>query len=57
MRGPCGAHTFCGVSREFFFFDFKDMSGKGTITLSGGRNSLIPKLQKFRNIEFITKPL
>ena len=37
-------HTFCGVSREFFFFDVKDMSGKGTITISGGKNSLIPKL-------------
>ena len=37
-------HTFCGVSREFFFFDFKDMSGKGTITISGGKNCLIPKL-------------
>ena len=56
MRGPCGAHTFYGVSREFFFFDFKDMSGKGTITISGGKNSLIQKLKKFRNIEFIIKP-
>jgi hypothetical protein len=37
-------HTFCVVSREFFFFDFKDMSGKGTITISGGKNSLIHKL-------------
>jgi hypothetical protein len=35
VRGPYGAHTFCGVNREFFFFDFKDMSGKGTITISG----------------------
>jgi hypothetical protein len=57
MCGPCGAHTFSGVSREIFFFDFKDMSRKGTITISGGKNSLIPKLEKFRNIEFITKPL
>jgi hypothetical protein len=32
------------------------MSGKGTITISGGKNSLIQKLQKFRNIELITKP-
>jgi hypothetical protein len=57
MRGPCGAHTFCGVIREFFFSDFKDMIGKGTITISGGlKNNLIQKLQKFRNIEFITKP-
>ena len=44
LRGPCGAHTFCGVSREIFFFDFKDMISKGTITISGGKNSLIPKL-------------
>jgi hypothetical protein len=44
MCGPYGAHTFSGVSREFFFFDFKDMIGKGTITISGGKNSLIPKL-------------
>jgi hypothetical protein len=57
MCGPCGAHTFCGVSREIFFFDFKDMSRKGAITISGGKNrcrskilrkvsknSLIPKL-------------
>jgi hypothetical protein len=48
MRGPCGAHTFCGVSREFFFFDFKDMSGKGTITISGGKkfNPETLKIQK-----------
>ena len=32
------------------------MSGKGTITISGGKNSLIQKLSKFRNIEFIIKP-
>jgi hypothetical protein len=29
---------------EFFFLDFNGMSGKGTITISGGKNSLIPKL-------------
>jgi hypothetical protein len=44
IRGPCGAPTFSGVIREFFFFNFKDMSGKGTITISGGKNSLIQKL-------------
>ena len=37
-------HTFCGVIRDFFFLNFKNMSGKGTITISGGKNSLIQKL-------------
>jgi hypothetical protein len=27
-----------------FFFEFKNMTGKGTITISGGKNSLIQKL-------------
>ena len=39
-----------------FFYDFKDMSGKGMITISGGKNSLIQKLYKFRSIEYIIKP-
>jgi hypothetical protein len=33
-------HIFCGVIREFFFLDFKNMTGKagkGTITNSGGQ--------------------
>jgi hypothetical protein len=37
-------HTFCGVIRKIFFFNFKDMIGKGTITISGGKNGLIQKL-------------
>ena len=48
-------HTFCGVSRDFFFLDFKNMSGKGTITISGGNNSLIQKPLKSRNSGYITK--
>ncbi len=39
-----------------FFFNFKDTNGKGTITNSGGKNSLIQKLSKSRNSEYITKP-
>jgi hypothetical protein len=36
-------HIFCGVYRDFFFY-FKNMTGKGTITNSGGKNNLIQKL-------------
>jgi hypothetical protein len=32
------------------------MRGKGTITISGGNNSLIQKLSKSTNSEHITKP-
>jgi hypothetical protein len=48
-------HIFCGASREFFFFEFKNMTGKGTTTILGGKKSLIQKLQKSRNSEYITK--
>ena len=48
-------HIFCGASREFFLFEFKNMTGKGTITILGGNKSLIKKLQKSRNSEYITK--
>jgi hypothetical protein len=48
-------HIFYGASREFFFWDFKNMTGKGTLTNSGGKNSLIQKLQKSTNSEYITK--
>jgi hypothetical protein len=37
-------HILCGSSREFFFWDFKNMTGKGTSTNLGGKNSLIQKL-------------
>ncbi len=37
-------HIFYGTSREFFFGDFKNMTGKGTLTNSEGKNSLIQKL-------------
>jgi hypothetical protein len=30
-------HIFCGASREFSFFEFKNMTGKGTITILGGK--------------------
>ncbi len=39
-------HTFCGGSRDFFFLSFKNMSRKGTITSSGGKNYFNP--QTFR---------
>jgi hypothetical protein len=48
-------HIFCGASREFFLLEFKNMTGKGTITILGGNKSLIKKLQKSRNSEYITK--
>ena len=46
---------FCASHPLFFFFDFKNMSGKGTITISGGQNSLIQKLLKSRHSEYIMK--
>ena len=30
---------FCGVSRKFFFLDFVHTAAKGTLTISGGKNS------------------
>jgi hypothetical protein len=35
---------FSGTSRVFFWGDFKNMTEKGTLTNSGGKNSLIQKL-------------
>jgi hypothetical protein len=35
-----GEDIFCGASREFFFGDFKNMTGKGTSTNSGGQIEL-----------------
>jgi hypothetical protein len=36
-------------------FEFKNMTGKGTITILGDNKSVIKKLQKSRNSEYITK--
>jgi hypothetical protein len=38
-------HTFCGVSRDFFFFDFKNMSGKRTSTNSEEKSVLSRNFQ------------
>ena len=52
----CVEYIICGASRDFFFlFEFKNMTGKGTITILGGNKSLIKKLKKSRNSEYITK--
>ena len=37
-------HLCCGASRDFFLWDFKNMTGKGTNKKYGGKNSLIQKL-------------
>jgi hypothetical protein len=42
-------HIFCGASRQFFVFEFKNMTGKGTITILGGAkkfNQETSKIQK-----------
>ena len=50
--------TFCDVSRDFFWGDFKEHEwelDRGTMTISGGKNSLIQELSKSRNNEYIMK--
>jgi len=39
-----GRTYFAAPAVNFFFWDFKNMTGKGTSTNSGGHNSLIQKL-------------
>ena len=39
--GAVRSTFFCGVSRKFFFVDFKNMVVKGTFTISGGKTPSI----------------
>ena len=41
LRRSRAEHHFCGVSRKFFFVDFKNMVVKGTFTISGGKTPSI----------------
>ncbi len=49
-------HIFCGVIREFFFWISRIWPGRVPSRIQEEKNSLIRKLKKSRNSEYIRKP-